>query len=102
MDKETELANKRIKAYKAHYDHDLELTRATAAFEHAALKPLYLLNGGALVVYLALLGTWVSSSKPEYPVNLAVAWVAVIVWGVGLVLAVIATGLAFRRSSHSR
>lgn len=36
--------------------HNEELTRATAAFEHAAIKPLYFLNGGALVAVLAFTG----------------------------------------------
>ena len=36
------------------YSLEYEMIRATAAFERAALRPLFLLNGGALIAYLAL------------------------------------------------
>jgi hypothetical protein len=42
--------------YGAVRGHELMLNQATAAFEHAALTPLFLLNGGATVAFLTLLG----------------------------------------------
>jgi len=47
---------KEIERYKAMHAYVVELVRATVAFEHAAVKPLFILNGGALVVVFALLG----------------------------------------------
>ena len=41
----------------------LEMFRAVAALEHAALRPLLLLNGGAAVALLAFLGSIWSASK---------------------------------------
>jgi hypothetical protein len=32
--------------YQAQRNHELELNRATGAFEHAVISPLFLLNGG--------------------------------------------------------
>ena len=39
------------------YGLEYEMIRATAGFEHAALKPLFLLNGGALIVYFGLIAS---------------------------------------------
>ena len=51
--------------YKAIRAHELELNRATGAFEHAALRPVVILNGGALVAFLSLLGAvWEPDNKP--------------------------------------
>jgi hypothetical protein len=45
-----------LERYKALRAHELELNRATAEFERAVLQPLFLLNGGASVAVLGLLG----------------------------------------------
>ena len=47
-----------------------QLREAAARFEHAALKPLFLLNGGGLIVVLAFLGT-------ESASQLARAWMKI-------------------------
>ena len=33
--------------YQGQREHELELNRATAAYEHAIVSPLFLLNGGS-------------------------------------------------------
>ena len=96
MDKDTELATKRIEAYKSKHNRVLELVRATVAFEHAALKPLYLLNGGALVVLMAFLGAIAAANDSNLIISWGYVWAAVISWAAGLVLAILATAFAFR------
>jgi hypothetical protein len=49
-------ADRELEICRAVRAHELELNRATAAFEHAVLAPLFLLNGGALVAFITLLG----------------------------------------------
>ncbi len=52
---QTDLAGYRnLEWLKFSLSHTRDLHKATAAFEHAALKPLFLLNGGALIVMMAL------------------------------------------------
>ena len=96
MDKETELATKRLEAYKAKHNRVLELVRATVAFEHAALKPLYFLNGGALVVLLAFLGAVASAEASSLEISWGFIWSATGSWATGLILAVLATAFTFR------
>lgn len=69
--------------------HELELNRATAAFEHAVIAPLTLLNGGAAAAWLTFLG---GGSEVE-----ASAIYPALAWAVGLVLAVGAAALGWRR-----
>ena len=96
MDKDTELATKRIEAYKSKHNRALELVRATVAFEHAALKPLYLLNGGALVVLMTFLGAIAAAEKSSLEISWGLIWAAIVSWTAGLVLALFATRLAAR------
>jgi len=64
-------------------DEAKRLFEATVAFEHASLRPLYLLDGGAVVTVLAFAG-----GAPQYAGGI----VAPIVWWViGLVFAALAT-----------
>lgn len=76
------------------YCLEYEMVRATAAFEHATLRPLFLLNGGALVTYLALYG---ALNRPGGAAALDTKFAAVAIgcWVVGLLLAMIC---AFRAS----
>ena len=46
----------KIEEFKADKAHEEELTRATVQFEHAAMRPVFLLNGGALIAALTFLG----------------------------------------------
>ena len=67
-----------------------QLQQATSTFEHAALKPAFLLNGGALVVVLAYMG-----SEGAERLNLQLAVIAVACWGLGLLSAAFATACAY-------
>ena len=85
--------NLNIEIYKALRAHELELNRATAAFEHAALRHTTLLNGGALVAFLTLLGAiWKDDNVP----SLEQVGLAILLWSVGLFMAALATVFAYR------
>lgn len=64
-----------------------ELFEATVRFEHAAIKPLYLLNGGAIVAAIAFLG-----NAPEYATGVVSP---LKLWIAGLVLATATTGAGY-------
>jgi hypothetical protein len=81
-------------AYKAVRAHEVMLNQATSAFQHAILAPLVVINGGAIVAYLTLVGALLADAGWP-PVNLAVAGAAVMAWGGGLTLAMLATRAAF-------
>ncbi len=81
-----------LATYKAALEHREGLFRATTVFEHAALKPLILLNGGGILVLLAFLGTvWGKSPAP----NVLGLGIAVGVWALGLLFAAFATGFGY-------
>lgn len=71
---------------------ELEMIRATAAFEHAALKLPFALNGGALGIYLAMYGTLKGGQGLELAL-VPWAWAS---WLVGLGAATFATFFGFR------
>ena len=66
----------------------IELFRAVVAHEHAALRPLFLLNGGAAVAALAFIGQ-------VWPADVSGVIVAMVIWCVGLFAAGLAAGLAY-------
>ncbi len=70
--------------------HELELNRATAAFEHGVLSPLYLLNGGAVIAFLTLVGA-ASADDSSLTIDTGWAVAAVGVWAAGLAAAALAT-----------
>ncbi len=75
-----------IAVYQAQRAHELELNRATSSFEHAMVSPLLLLNGGAVVAFLTLLGA--TSTKPsDFDLDRGFAVAAVVAWVLGLVAA---------------
>ena len=82
-----------------HLKHALEsrrqLRQAAMNFEHVALRPLYLLNGGGLVAFLTFLGT---GSTPDIDKG----WVtgSLVAWLIGLVLAGFTTIFAYRSQFH--
>jgi len=95
---------KEIERYKAMQAYRLELVRATNVFEHAALKPPFILNGGALVVMMALLGAiWRDNGQFAEKGMLIYA---LICWGAGLFFAAIAAAsgylsqFAFLKARH--
>jgi hypothetical protein len=93
MSHETESSMYALERYKALRAHELLLNRATAEFERAALQPLFLLNGGAVVAFLTLLGAvW---GKPPTSLNLQMAKEALVAWCIGLLGAAIATSFGY-------
>ena len=64
------------------YGLEYEMVRAAAAFEHAALKPLFLLNGGALIATLTLYGALKGDRF-----NFVALVLALVGWVVGLCMA---------------
>ena len=75
-----------LETYKAIRAHELMLNQATSAFEHATLAPLLLLNGGAAVAYLTLLGALVGREHPPV-LNRWLVAMAVLAWVLGLIAA---------------
>jgi hypothetical protein len=75
--------------YKAERAHELMLNQATSAFEHAAIAPLLVLNGGGAVAFLTLLGA-VSDPKARLSASTGWAIAAAVAWAVGLILAALA------------
>ena len=67
-----------------------QLREAAIKFEHAALKPLFLLNGGGLIALLTLLG---AKSADQFDQDWVI--VSLIAWGFGLTFAGFATGFGY-------
>ena len=88
---EEEGAQARLERRRFHYNQALEVLRANIAFEHAALRPAYMLNGGALIVFLALFGTIITSDDPSQVLHEPLAIGAMVVWVLGLMGAVSST-----------
>ncbi len=77
MTNEIDKSDRPLEEYKALRAHELMLNERTSEFERAALQPLFLLNGGAVVAFLTLLGAiW---EKGAVSVNFGVATWAVLV-----------------------
>lgn len=77
-----------LERYKANAAYQVELLKATVAFEHAALKPLPLLNGGAIIAMLTFAGNTASATSPAIN-GPALKWAAV-AWSAGLIASVLA------------
>ncbi len=77
-----------LERYKALAAHELELNRATADFERAALQPLLLLNGGAPVAVLALLGA--VSADSAIQLGISQVRFGLVLWCIGLISATVA------------
>ena len=88
-----------LDVYNAVRAHELELNRATAAFEHAVLSPLYLLNGGALVAFLTLLGA-ASGEDSSLEIELPWAVAGAALWATGLCAAAFATYWGYRSQRY--
>jgi len=73
----------KIAVYEAQRAHEIELNRATAAFEHATLSPLFLLNGGATVAFLTLLGA-AATRDSTLDINPWLSALAALAWSSGL------------------
>lgn len=96
MDEDELERARELEGFKLRIQSVLILQQATSAFEHAALKPPFLLNGGALIVALPFLGAVAASSDERFSIeNVDLVWWAIGVWAFGLTLAAIATALGF-------
>ncbi|MEK7303995.1 MAG: hypothetical protein AAB174_02985 [Pseudomonadota bacterium] len=85
---------KEIERYKAMQAYRLELVRATNMFEHAALKPPFILNGGALVVVMALLGA-IWKDHGQFAERSLLVY-ALACWVIGLFFAAIAAASGYQ------
>lgn len=81
-----------LEKYKLDRQHELELNRATAAYEHATLRTLMVLNGGAAAAFLTLLGAvWSSGPRPSF----AFVVLAILAWSLGMMVTALATKQAY-------
>lgn len=101
MDQGDEAAQRRLERLRFAHDRVLTMISATAAFEHAALKPSFILNGGALVVYLALYGG-IRTDAGVPLLTKAWAFAAMLTWVVGLLTATYATAMGYSSQTAFR
>jgi hypothetical protein len=79
--------------YKLHRQHELELNKATLAYELELAKLLVLLNGAAAGAFLTLTGAvWKDGPRPSFWWLVA----AIVLWLAGLVAAAVATHRAYK------
>ncbi|KQO98482.1 hypothetical protein [Leifsonia sp. Leaf264] len=83
-----------LAVYQGQRAHELELNRATSAFEHALLSPLFILNGGGAVAFLTLLGATSSKDSSLQISPSSAAW-AVGLWATGLFVAAVGVLFAY-------
>src|SRR4051812_45882604 len=78
----------RLERYKLDREHELELYKATAQYEHAWIRTVTLLNGGTAGVFVTILGAiWKQNWQPRsIPAALALA-----AWAIGLIATTYAT-----------
>ena len=84
---------KKLERLKHLYGLEYEMIRATAAFEHAAFRTTFILNAGALVVYLGLFGTLHRNDGASAVIDWSIGKFAVWLWIAGLVFATLAVFL---------
>jgi hypothetical protein len=81
---------KRLARLRHRYGLEYEMVRAMAAFEHANLRPLFFLNGGALIAFFTLYGA-LSRTGPKPPAfDHPFMMGALVGWILGLLLAMLA------------
>jgi hypothetical protein len=98
QDPGNDVSDIRVEAYRAVRAHEIILSEATAKFEQAALAPLIVLNGGAVIAFLTLLGALLGKDSGRRP-QLVLSAIAIATWGIGLVAAALAIRYASRRES---
>jgi hypothetical protein len=82
--------------YKLHRAHELELNKATLAYELELAKLLVLLNGAAAGAFLTLIGAvWKDGTRP----TVCLVFSAIGAWLAGLLMAAVTTDLAYRAQS---
>lgn len=99
-DNDTKLAV-RIERLRRLYGLELEAIRAAATLELAVIRLLFLLNGGALVVYLGLVGALTRTASAARSIEWSSGTDAIWTWIAGLILATAATFFA-ARSRYAR
>jgi hypothetical protein len=89
-----EAAKRNLERLRFAHERVLAMINATANFEREAIRPPFYLNGGALVVYMALYG---ATSTAQYGTKLDKTWAlwAIGVWACGIVMASLAAGFGF-------
>ena len=95
MDEEQEAGQRQLERLRFSHAQSVELLRATTAFEHAALRPPMLLNGGALVVFLALFGSVKTGASTIQGFDDTWTVVAIGIWILGLLVASAGTALGY-------
>jgi hypothetical protein len=75
-----------IAIYESQRAEEVELVKATGAFEQAVLSPLFLLNGGATVAFLTLLGA-ASAEDSRLDISPVLSGLATMAWSFGLLSA---------------
>ena len=83
-----------IERFKHRNAERLELLKATIAFEHAALRPNLILNGGAILTALTFAGH-ISDGKGTAGLDFSALKFALIAWCIGLVLGTAAVMLGY-------
>jgi hypothetical protein len=85
-----------LERYKADRAHELELNKATAEYEHAWLRVVTALNGGAAGAFVTFLGVvWKAGEHSwQFPVFALVSWAA------GLLVISAATNMALQAQTR--
>ena len=79
------------------HEHALSegLLNATAAWEHGALRPFYILNGGAIAIFVALFAQLISNDNSSDLINRSFGITAILFWAIGLIFATAASALGY-------
>jgi hypothetical protein len=91
-DHKAELA-RQLEQEKEAVEHGRLLTQATIAFEHAAIRPLYLLNGGAVIAALTYAGNIGKLGGSRLDFGFLIG--ALMAWSAGLVAAFAVTAFGY-------
>lgn len=94
MDPQEEAAHRRLERLRYAHERVIALINATTNFEREAIRPPFYLNGGALVVYIALYGA-TSAAEHAAKLDRTLALVAIGLWVVGILAASLAAGFGF-------
>ncbi len=89
------LATKAFELFKTNLQSALQRQEAMSAFEHGALRPLYFLNGGALLAVMTFLGTVAAADHPSVTLNFGWTLAALATWAFGLFAAALAAAFGY-------
>lgn len=94
MDAQEEAAQRRLERLRYTHERVIALINATANFEREAIRPPFYLNGGALVVYIALYGATSAAQRTGRLDKTFALW-AIGLWVGGIIAASLAAGFGF-------